>query len=83
MEMMLNLRIVYFINRFFHYGRLVGSSKVMRGQKFNLKLVKVTEHKSDFEMELGDDEGFHIDNYSGNEKPQSDDQQLILVSRYM
>ena len=55
----------------------------MRGQKFNLKLVKVTEHKSDFEMELGDDEGFHIDNYSGNEKPQSDDQQLILVSRYI
>ena len=32
-------------------------------------------------MELGDDEGFHIDNYSENEKTQSDDQQLILVSR--
>lgn len=47
----------------------------------NYKLAKVTEQKSDFEMELGDDEGFHIDNYSGNEKQQSDDQQLILVSR--
>jgi len=41
---------------------------------------KVTEQKTDFEMELGDDEGFHIDNYSGNENSQSDDQQLILVS---
>ena len=59
----------------------VNAGQIRSYRSKNYKLVKVTEHKSDFEMELGDDEGFHIDNYSGNEKTQSDDQQLILVSR--